>query len=93
MSEELKPKPEPNLIQRIIRYLRPESNDFQDAVKEDIDRDRESAEQDFLELLHASRRARRAADAFVVAAELFVKDVQHSGGKSAKVSARRKSPK
>ena len=92
MTEDLK---SPNLIQRIVRWLRPESTEFQDAVEENIHRDRESVDADFVELLHATRRARRAADAFVVAAELFVKDVQNkSGGKyGAKVSARPKSRK
>lgn len=92
MTEELK---KPNLIQRIIRQLRPESNAYQDAVEESIHRDRETVDAEFVELLHATRKARRAADAFVVAAELFVKDVQNkSGGKyGAKISARPKTRK
>lgn len=76
-----------NLIQRIIRHLRPESNELQDAIEEDIHFDREQVDVKLSELLHSARRMKRTSDAFIVAAELLVKDVR--GDTRSKVSGQR----
>jgi len=72
-------KPKLTLIQRIVRYLRPESGEFQDAVEDNIHFDRDKVDEELAELIHAARKVNKASTAFVAAAELLVKDVRYSG--------------
>jgi hypothetical protein len=84
-----------NLVQRIIRWMRPESTDLQDATEDDITFDREKVDKELEKLLHSARRTRRSADAFIVTAELLVKDVRGEprSKESAKNTSRSRSSK
>lgn len=82
-----------NIIQRLIRWMRPESSEFQDATAENITREREDVDAEYERLLHSARRARRAADAMIVAAELFVKDIKGTSSDGKKASSRPKKAK
>lgn len=63
-----------------------------EAEEDNIAYDRSKVDEVFMEALRAAKHLRRASDAFIVAGELFVKDV--SGNKThAKISARTKKPK
>jgi hypothetical protein len=81
----------PNLVQRILRFLRPGSTELQDAIAEDITFDRSKVDDNLKDMLHSARRLRRASDSFIVAAELLVKDFKPEKP-NAKSVARTKKP-
>lgn len=80
-----------SFIKRVIRYLRPESGELQDALEENVHFDRDKIDESLEELLHSARQMRRSSHAFIVAAELLVKDVR--GEQRSKGSGQKNTPR
>lgn len=83
---------EKSWLRRLLNWSDPTSTEQLEAEEENIAYDRTKVDEKFMEALKAARHLRRASDAFIVAGELFVKDVT-GGQHGEKVPARAKKPK
>ena len=63
-------------LRRLMDWTDEEPTERIEAEEENIARDRVKLDDKFREAMKAARHVRRAADAFIVAGELLVKDVQ-----------------
>lgn len=80
-----------SMLRKVLNWLSPESPEEIEAEEENISFDRQKVDEEFRETIRSLRRARKTADAFVVAGELFVKDIR--GVQDAKVPSRARKPK
>ncbi len=78
------------LVRRLLNWLAVESTQELEAEEENLLFDREQVDEKYVELLKKTRATIKTANAFVVAAELLVKDVQGRGRQNAKSSRRTK---
>lgn len=81
------------LIKRVLNWLAPESTESQEAEDENIAFDRAKVDEEFEATIRTLRKARKTAEAFIVAGELFVKDVQGGEKSYAKNTSRTKKSK
>lgn len=79
-----------SVIKRFLNWISPESTEQIEAEEENVAFDKTRVDEAFLEALKAARHMRKAADAFVVVGEIFVKDVK--GQPHAKATSRVKKP-
>lgn len=79
-----------SLVKRFLNWMAPDSYERIEAEEENDAFDKLKVDEAFMEMLKAARQVKRSSSAFIVAAELLIKDVRGSEKAHAKASARTK---
>lgn len=65
-----------SLVRQFLHWISPDTAQEIEADAENVNFDKTKVDELFTEMLISAKRTRRTLDAFVVAGELFVKDVR-----------------